>query len=150
MGSVLEVWKMPMRSHMNWRRWLFLLPLACENRWRYPQCAKRKWAWWTSFYCLLWGYHPHWHSVPNWWQGISNKADRTGLTSYGWMLWIARRTMGSNCRVIPQHLFRLDRTLVTAPAYAFEVGRIVEQGQVAFMRFDVMNDRCAWIRASVR
>ena len=39
---------------------------------------------------------------------------------------------------------------MTAPAYAFKVGRIVEQGQVAFMRFDVMNDRCAGIRASVR
>ena len=38
---------------------------------------------------------------------------------------------------------------MTAPAYAFEVGRIVEQGQVAFMRFDVMNDSCARIRASV-
>ena len=57
--------------------------------------------------------------------------------------------MGSNCRVIPQHLFRLDRTLVTAPAYAFEVGRIVEQGQVAFMRFDVENNGRAWVRTTI-
>ena len=68
--------------------------------------------------------------------GLSEKLEFT----HG-MLWIARPPIGSDCRIIPQRLFRLDRARMTAPAYAFEVGRIVEQGQVAFMRLDVMNDR---------
>ena len=39
----------------------------------------------------------------------SNEADGTGLTSHYWMLWVARPPISSDCRVIPQRLFRLDR-----------------------------------------
>ena len=33
----------------------------------------------------------------------------------------------SNCSIVSQRLFRLDRARMTAPAYAFEVDKIVEQ-----------------------
>ena len=65
------------------------------------------------------------------------------------MLGIHRPTISANGCIIAQRFLRLYRARVAAPAGSLKIIRVVEQGQISFVRFDVMNNGRAWVRAAI-
>ena len=65
------------------------------------------------------------------------------------MLSIHRPTISANGCIIAQRFLRLYRARVAAPADSLKIIRVVEQGQISFMRFDMVNNGRAWVRAAI-